>query len=388
MGTSIIPASSGLPVGATARIGSGLSVSGYAQLTGTFPAGKYLVTSDGPISAHFTTSENLAGYGGYSLNGSAIINVPSATTLIEICGVRSEREWMNTEADYLSGNYVPTQAKANSSSITPGYRWPLTSGSNTAGYDYKGNAIAHSFNIASIAVGPTYGASSGTSGTNTVTNSTGQSVKMATDGTYYMGYYGSGTIWYTTNPLNTNIATVSNVGTTNVGSTNVYGNGTWISYNPGNTAYAYTTSNPTTGWTSGTFPATFYDISFGNGVFVATTSSGLQIYKSTNGTTWTSVYVASPMYNGTNGYWRYISFFNGRFLMTSTTTNNQSTGYGVWQTLISTDGSNWYSGASLPVWASSPAVGLVYTREVGPHAAMVWMAWGSSPAWLLSLIHI
>ena len=350
MGQSVYPAASSaaLPVGATEKVASGFTQSGYAAISGTFAAGKYLVVADTACNVNFTSAADVNGYQSavFSRGGSCVINVPVSTSVIEYTAMPSLEEYQSTNYNSTLSTYE--------SSFAATTRLPKFNAdgmpSSWAKFGYKGKYIA----LTSAAViwkstdwenGTNTGLSAGVGGTN--------AGMVGTDGTTWRGSVGAATMWSTTNPEAGAWSTQSlPVNFSNV----IYGNGVWLAIASGSTSYAYSTNG--TSWTAGTLPLNppeYSPIAFGNGKFVLTGSSSYSatknIYYSTDGVNWTNVTIGGPEENAGNRTVHGVAFGNGRFVtgwgstVATTDIKNPST-------FVSFDGVNWVPGSKCPYSAT------------------------------------
>ena len=368
MGITTFPPQPALPPGVIAKIASGTMATGYAGISATFPAGKYLIKSDGPIAANFTTSEDANGYSVYSKDGYAIVDVPSTQNFVEVCALKSS-ENISTSANTLS------ISNGRSSSFVLGAgsrRNPNAANLQGLGYRSKGTSIVLQFNSQVTWSSSNFGSSAYTGGSNRTYNQiTGG--KVASNGTSYISYVGQATtsqnqVFVTSTPASGSTYTIVNV--TNAGSSSVYGNGVWITHGE-NSSYSYTTSaTPTSGWTTGTFPQVVRWMAFGNGKFVGITSNNQAVY-STNGTSWTTVDTPLPSTSSTDGTWNKIEFINGVFIATPRMPS-LSSHIGTASTLISNDGITWRTGQVPLVATSGAAFSNIDLIDIGGFAALVY----------------
>lgn len=383
MGISSYPSNQGLPVGAIAKIASGTLASGFASISGSFPAGKYLITSDGAIGGDFTTAQNVPGYGFYSKTGYAIINAAASSSYLELCSLRSDTD-ISSVAHNNPISYVQQNGMPSAFAIGAGYRYSNNTSALSAAFDYRGTSVALVFNGNQLWYSSNYGTSS-----YSVTTASAsafapllQNKKIATNGTSFIGgYYQTGTtmqVWHTAAPTTANsYSVVSMVFANNwqpFGS--VYGNGTWINFGSSSAAYGYTTAaTPTSGWTSGTFPTSIKDLAYGNGIFVGISANEQKAIYSTNGTSWTSVTLPYNQSGAPTKYWNSIAYVNGRFIIAgsvgSTTSHLNNT-----HIMTSTDGVNWNTTWTPPITVSSAAAADLALTNVG-NAVVLYEPFGS-----------
>lgn len=366
------PSQNALPPGVTAKIASGTMASGYAGISGTYPAGKYLIKSDGPIAANFTTSEDVNGYSVYSKDGYAIVDVPTTQNFVEVCALKSS-ENMTTSANMQPGTYVQASGRPSSAVLGAGARRNAYAPAQMVlGYRSKGTSVVLQFNSTNTVSSSNFGSSAYTIGSARTYNHI-TSGKVASNGTSYISFIGQATqatnqIFVTSTPASGSTYSVVNV--TNAGSSSVYGNGVWITHGE-SSSYSYTTSaTPTTGWTTGTFPTTIRWLAFGNGKFVGITNNNQAVY-STNGTSWTTVDTPLPSIGSTSGTWNKVEFINGVFIATSRMPSLTSH-IGTASTLISNDGITWRVG-QVPAVATgfSPSAQNIDLYDLGGFAALV-----------------
>lgn len=365
MGVNVFPAPSGasLPPGATALVASGYVDKGYTNVTGSFPAGKYLVVSDSMCTVNFSNGKDVIGYQNSVLSrgGSCIVNVPVSSTNIDYVSgysmeeFRSAAQGINNSAADIAN--VPVMG-AGATMVSRSKR-----GSNYAFSEYQnGRAImwtnSGSFDITaenSFGHFPSSGTLNLTAFNNPPTNTS-----WGWDGTTFRGYYDNSTNWSTTNLFSPSWSTNS-VSPSMFTPQTIFGGGMWIQYG-NSTTYRYSTNG--TSWTSGTFPFSPGSsgpgfLVYGNGVWVLVSNSNSstgQLAYSTNGTTWTttSIGLAYP-WNDAQSSWNGIAFGNGIFMVLGKTTESSTEFTGKIRLFTSRDGINWKVGAAIPTLSGSAA---------------------------------
>lgn len=354
MGATVFPAASGasLPAGATSLIASGFIKNGYASISGSFPAGKYLFTSDSAGCVNFTSAVDVPGYQNaiFSQGGSCVVEVGATSSTIEVLPTYSVNE--------LTYPGTVSTGFQSSGIVSMSRRSKLTNDGMSLGsssvFPYKGKLISVVNTSGQIWKSLDWETATNTTFTTGNTVNAGYYAMIGTDGTTYRGQSNTNSTnntWYTTNPEagSWSIQTVypSSVGTP----VNwIYGNGVWIGTITSNTTYAYSTNGGST-WNSGTFPFPanqYAPIAFGNGKFVVTTynmaGTGRSVAYSTDGITWTTVQIASPDENNfSSRSIAGVAFGNGRFVTGWGSSVNTTDISAV--SFVSVDGINWVPGS-------------------------------------------
>lgn len=348
MGSTVFPVPSsgaGLPAGATEKVASGFVKNGYASISGSFPAGKYLVVSDTACNVNFTTAMDVNGYQNaiFSKGGSCVVDVPVSSAVIEYNAMPTAEDYIY-ELSVSGGNSATTiLAATNRLSTANSQSFPRS----YSAFPYKGKLI--SLGSTGVIWKSTDWETATNTGLNSGISSAGAFTYMVgTDGTTWRGMGGGATTaWYTTNPEAGGWSTHS---MPNSAQHYIYGNGVWLGLSPNSVTYSYSTNGGST-WSTGTLPLYCNQISpiaFGNGKFVLTgasqVSSTNQIAYSTDGINWTTVTVGSPENSASNRSISGVAFGNGRFVVgwnsTVSTTDTRSP-----NTFVSVDGINWIPGS-------------------------------------------
>ncbi len=342
MGVNVFPAPSGaaLPTGATSRIAAGYARSGYAKITGSFPAGRYMLVSDTAATANFTNIEGVSQFQNFVPKGgrSCIINVTSSTNSIEYMSFRSVNE-ISRNLNTNSNNSINSAVAVNGISYATVPQW-ANNGSIARSFPYQDYfiTVSTSGDIRWTKTFESWPGAPGSMGFNSWSN-THISASVATNGTRWVMRGSNSVIIYTNNPLSTSgWQQVSHSGSTYFME---FGGGTFINYG-GGTVYFYSTDNGAN-WSTGTFPFGVEQnrLAYGNGVWVITGSgSQPRIAYSTNGTSWTEVTAPRPYYTNTNDEWGAVKFGHGRFVATFLG-NNSTTSWAGYKSIYSLDGINW-----------------------------------------------
>lgn len=359
MGISVIGGSSGggasLPPGATALVASGYATKGFTNVTGSFPAGKYLVKSDSMCTVNFSNGKDVIGYQNsiFGNGGSCIVNVGASSTNI----------------DYVSG-YSMEELGANNPNSTlsemPAFsRGSLFTFRNSTGTSFNQGEFINGrarfwsgSGNASLTGDGIYNVHLNTSSLNLNAWATSQQ-DHGWDGTTLRGYYSSNTTNFSTTDITSTSWSTNSVSPSDYFPHTYYGGGMWIQRGSG-TSYRYSTDGTT--WSSGTFPFSLGSsgrklLAYGNGKWVVidrNSSTNPYTAYSTNGINWTIVQVGATYTTNTSGsYLNQIVFGNGRFFI-SGWTNFSATAYSIeLKNLVSVDGINWLIGAQIPRELSS-----------------------------------
>jgi len=388
MGISVFPApTGGLPAGATERVASGFARDGYAAITGTFSAGKYLVVSNVASSVNFTTGQSVKGYQNACFkNGETyVVNLPVTSTVLEYQSIL-DITTLNAQA----GNQ-------GSSSTDTAYRWnantrsvPLAPRSLSAAWThahipYKGQHYgisATAGTLQSLTSATSYQSVVGIGTTNLTSWSSDREYPGASNGTRYVGIYNTATpaIFYTDNPASTTgwVSVSANIPANPVGV--YYGGDKYICIS-NSTAAAWSNDGAT--WTSFSLPATpgnwYGSLAYGNGIWVLMPIYGTNsqtYYTSVNGTTWTTRTFGRVLNDGaSNGGWA-VNFLNGRFVCVSSSPSTSYTNPDVFGSQWSVDGINWmrvrnpmsrFSAATTWQWrASDNGAIMLFSNDNGP----------------------
>jgi hypothetical protein len=156
-----------------------------------------------------------------------------------------------------------------------------------------------------------------------------------------------------------------------------YGAGLWVMIMPGATGYAGTsTSSDGTNWTDRTIPAGLYSgVAFGNGLFVAPRGTHAAI--SSDGITWSSVSLPSIGSGQSTGG---IAFGNGMFVVSASSEDGS-----VIRIFRSTDGSTWTSHAVSFVSAAITYATGLFAATTSTSSTDVWTS-GNGTSWTLGVL--
>jgi len=348
MGSTVFPVPSsgaGLPAGATEKVASGFVKNGYASVSGSFPAGKYLVTADTACNVNFTSAMDVNGYQNaiFSKGGSCVVDVPVSTSVIEYTAAP-------TIDEHIYGTSVAT---GTTSQPLAGVMARLSKLFNIDNMRFNYSTFTYKGKLISVTnPGIIWKSNDWESGINTgintgVTMNGGPDYMVGTDGTTWKGFQNTYVAWSTTNPEAGGWSTQS---LPNPANHYIYGNGVWLALYTNSLTYSYSTNGGST-WNTGTLPLyanSKSPIAFGNGKFVITSARDVgasnNIAYSTDGINWTSVAIASPSYESGNKYIAGIAFGNGRFV-TGWHSSLNTTDIRTSHVFVSVDGINWIPGS-------------------------------------------